>query len=57
MKGGIAHRAYGASASAIQSHYDLSDEFYRLWLDSSMTYSCALWLGNEDLAAAQINCA
>jgi len=25
----------------VQSHYDLSDEFYRLFLDSSQTYSCA----------------
>ncbi|MEV6066916.1 cyclopropane mycolic acid synthase family methyltransferase [Nocardia sp. NPDC052001] len=25
----------------VQSHYDLSDEFYELFLDPSMTYSCA----------------
>ncbi len=25
----------------VRRHYDLGDEFYRLWLDSSMTYSCA----------------
>src|SRR5581483_5822836 len=25
----------------VQSHYDLSDEFYRLFLDPSQTYSCA----------------
>jgi cyclopropane-fatty-acyl-phospholipid synthase len=25
----------------IQSHYDLSDDFYRLFLDPSQTYSCA----------------
>src|SRR5271170_4979224 len=25
----------------VQSHYDLSDDFYRLFLDSSQTYSCA----------------
>lgn len=25
----------------IQSHYDLSDEFYRLFLDPTQTYSCA----------------
>ncbi|RJO75067.1 methyltransferase domain-containing protein [Nocardia panacis] len=24
----------------VQAHYDLSDEFYRLFLDPSMTYSC-----------------
>ena len=26
---------------AIQFHYDLSNEFYRLWLDRAMVYSCA----------------
>src|SRR6516165_3160890 len=25
----------------VQSHYDLSDDFYRLFLDPSQTYSCA----------------
>ena len=25
----------------IQHHYDLSDDFYRLFLDPSQTYSCA----------------
>src|SRR5947209_19401264 len=25
----------------IQAHYDLSDDFYRLFLDSTQTYSCA----------------
>src|SRR3979411_2343250 len=25
----------------VQSHYDLSDDFYRLWLDPTQTYSCA----------------
>ena len=25
----------------IAAHYDLSNDFYRLWLDESMTYSCA----------------
>ncbi len=27
----------------IAAHYDLSDEFFRLFLDASMTYSCALY--------------
>ena len=25
----------------VQSHYDLSDDFYRLFLDPTQTYSCA----------------
>ena len=45
----------GASAESIQHHYDVSNKFYSLWLDASMTYSCALW-ENEDtnLTAAQM---
>ncbi|ORW01102.1 cyclopropane mycolic acid synthase family methyltransferase [Mycobacterium kyorinense] len=29
------------NADHIQSHYDKSNEFFRLWLDPTMTYSCA----------------
>ncbi len=29
----------------IQAHYDLGNDFYRLWLDRSMLYSSALWDG------------
>lgn len=29
----------------IQYHYDLGNDFYRLWLDESMSYSSALWDG------------
>ncbi|AFE08297.1 cyclopropane-fatty-acyl-phospholipid synthase [Corallococcus coralloides DSM 2259] len=47
-------RATGASAEAIQQHYDVSNAFYELWLDPGMTYSAALWLREEDdLDAAQ----
>ena len=28
-------------AQAIASHYDVSNEFYALWLDSHMVYTCA----------------
>jgi cyclopropane-fatty-acyl-phospholipid synthase len=38
----------------IAYHYDLGNEFYRLWLDPSMTYSAALFdQGTADLEAAQ----
>ena len=44
----------GASAESIQHHYDVSDRFYSLWLDESMTYSCGLWQNDDDcLSAAQ----
>src|SRR5512140_1310239 len=39
---------------AIQYHYDASDDFYRLWLDRRMVYSCAYFkTGAEDLGLAQ----
>ena len=38
----------GASAESIQHHYDVSDNFYSLWLDESMTYSCGLWQNEDD---------
>jgi cyclopropane-fatty-acyl-phospholipid synthase len=44
----------GASAEAIQAHYDVGNRFYQLWLDPTLTYSCALWAGEDDsLEAAQ----
>ena len=38
----------GASAAAIESHYDLDNDFYALWLDRTRTYSCALWADEQD---------
>lgn len=38
----------------IAYHYDLGNDFYRLWLDDSMTYSSALFrTGQESLEQAQ----
>ena len=38
----------------VQHHYDVSDAFYRLWLDPRMVYSCAYFRGDADsLADAQ----
>lgn len=37
----------GASRQAIEAHYDVGREFYRLWLDERMVYSCALWPGAD----------
>jgi cyclopropane-fatty-acyl-phospholipid synthase len=39
----------------IVAHYDLGNDFYRLWLDPTMTYSSALFDGDfaQPLAAAQ----
>ncbi|GKS59899.1 cyclopropane-fatty-acyl-phospholipid synthase [Nitrospira sp.] len=41
---------------AISYHYDLSNEFYALWLDRRMVYSCGYFLhADEDLDSAQLN--
>jgi cyclopropane-fatty-acyl-phospholipid synthase len=41
-------------AKWVRYHYDVSNEFYRLWLDRHMVYSCAYFLtGAEDLDTAQ----
>ncbi len=40
----------------IAAHYDLGNEFYRRWLDRTMTYSSALFRGSQEtLEAGQIN--
>src|SRR5512139_1091542 len=40
--------------AAIQYHYDVGNEFYALWLDHFMQYSCAYFpTGAEDLDTAQ----
>jgi cyclopropane-fatty-acyl-phospholipid synthase len=43
------------SRKNIHAHYDLGNEFYRLWLDPTMTYSSALFEGTDGkpLEAAQ----
>lgn len=44
----------GQAPKNISYHYDLGNEFYRLWLDETMTYSSALFeTGQESLEAAQ----
>lgn len=44
------------SKTDIQSHYDLGNSFYRLWLDETMTYSCAYFKNkNDSLEQAQTN--
>jgi len=41
-------------AKSIRYHYDVSNDFYGLWLDRNMVYSCAYFkTGEETLDAAQ----
>lgn len=49
--------APGASAEAIRHHYDAGNDFFRLWLDPTLSYSCALWddsVPDDGLEAAQL---
>lgn len=41
------------SRKNISAHYDLSNDFYALWLDETMTYSSAWFDGEEELSSAQ----
>ena len=45
--------ALGTSPGAIMHHYDLSDDFFRLWLGPDMVYSCGWWEAGDSLARAQ----
>jgi cyclopropane-fatty-acyl-phospholipid synthase len=47
-------RGRKSDAQNIRRHYDVSNEFYALWLDRTMTYSCAYFRrGDEDIDTAQ----
>lgn len=40
----------------VSSHYDIGNDFYKLWLDDSMSYSCGYFQSeNDTLYQAQIN--
>tara|TARA_B100001063_G_scaffold208503_1_gene204991 strand:+ start:1721 stop:2890 length:1170 start_codon:yes stop_codon:yes gene_type:complete len=44
------------SKKNIEAHYDLGNNFYKIWLDETLTYSSALFLDSQDsLYEAQIN--
>ncbi len=44
----------GGAKRNIAYHYDVGNDFYRLWLDDTMTYSCACFEEGDDLARAQV---
>ena len=40
----------------VQSHYDIGNDFYKLWLDETMSYSCGYFRSEDDsLRQAQVN--
>jgi cyclopropane-fatty-acyl-phospholipid synthase len=51
--GGKAH-SKKRDGEAVRHHYDVSNDFYSLWLDRNMVYSCAYFARpDEDLDSAQ----
>lgn len=51
---GASRHSRDADAVAVRFHYDVSNDFYRLWLDERMQYSCAYFrTGRESLDDAQ----
>jgi cyclopropane-fatty-acyl-phospholipid synthase len=44
---GLVHRLRG-NQSNIAHHYDVSNAFYRTWLDARMVYSCAYFRSRDD---------
>jgi cyclopropane-fatty-acyl-phospholipid synthase len=45
----------GSTAEEVRSHYDLSNDFFRLWQDPTQTYSCAYFERDDmSLQEAQI---
>ena len=50
-----ARHSRARDARAVRHHYDVSNDFFKLFLDSSMTYSCALFSrGATTLEEAQL---
>ena len=50
------HHTPSENKEEIHAHYDISNDFYRLWLDDTMTYSCAYFANEKDtLTQAQEN--
>ncbi len=46
----------GQASQNIEHHYDLGDEFYELFLDKTLTYSCGYFASERDgLKQAQVN--
>ncbi len=48
----LARHRPDADAKQIEFHYDVSDDFYALWLDPRRVYSCAYWR-EPDMTLAQ----
>ncbi len=60
LKGVVLERVFRRNSEKgskrnIMAHYDLGNDFYKLWLDPTMSYSSAIYQGKEaSLKAAQV---
>jgi cyclopropane-fatty-acyl-phospholipid synthase len=45
----------GSTQHQVQVSYDVDNEFFRLWLDERMNYTCGLFEGTDNLEQAQLN--
>lgn len=55
LKRFLQHNTPGRARRNVAHHYDLGNEFYRLWLDTDMQYSCGYFpRGDESLEEAQL---
>ncbi len=43
----VKRNSVAGSAQNIQAHYDVGNDFYKLWLDKTMTYSSAIYTSPE----------
>jgi cyclopropane-fatty-acyl-phospholipid synthase len=56
LRGRHQHNPVGKAARNARDHYDYPEAFYSLWLDKSMTYTCAYFTHpDESLEDAQLN--
>ncbi len=53
LKHRLRHNSKANARKNIEAHYDLSNDFYKLFLDNGMVYSSGLWREASDLDDAQ----
>lgn len=52
----LTSRSKANQKKEVQSHYDLGNDFYEMWLDETMSYSCGYFKNeNDSLYDAQVN--
>jgi cyclopropane-fatty-acyl-phospholipid synthase len=49
----VIRRVGGASTEAVRAHYDVSNDFYRLWLGPTMMYSSGRWEAGAERASLE----